>query len=142
MTNNTPSTNARRALSAAQAYDHDLRDAYADPSRPPTPAKAAGLNTAIRNGLKVAEVEALLAIAEEVAAVRRALVAGAPSTAEVTRRLDGSSIPLAPAHHPSCPVHHDGAGTCIGCGTRHVVTTTPAQPSRAEFFRRVAEAGA
>ncbi len=86
MINNTPSSPARDALNAARSAHYALRDAYADPSRPPAAGTAAALHTEVKYGLRVAQVEASLEVASELRSLREALT-GASSTVEVTRRL-------------------------------------------------------
>lgn len=110
----TPSDPARACLEAARTAHDALRDAYADPQRPPTTGTAAALNQSIKFGLKAAEVEALLGI-------RDVLLANAPRFEEFTARLRT-------IHHPSCAAR-DG-GECLGC---RPLGGTAGKPARAPW---------
>jgi len=77
---------ARNSLEAARAANVALREAYAPPGPPPAPAHVAGLHQAINYGLKTAEVEALIAIAEALTP-RERILAGSVETTEFRRRL-------------------------------------------------------
>ncbi len=146
MIHNTPSSNAREALASARSAHYALRDAYADPAHPPPAGTAAELHTAVKYGLKVAEVEAALAIADEVAQLRAALTAGT-SRATFTERVAAVASRAVPSaervmcedvapsaiHHPSCPARGQAGGDCLGCP--RVVT-----PSVVEVTSRIAAA--